>query len=74
MVNEIVHDMEYLKVREQTMRNTNESTNDRVKYFAILTSISAWQLQLIAGMVLLGLSGWQIVYLRTYFKRKGMLE
>ena len=66
--------MEYLKVREQTMRNTNESTNDRVKYFAILTSISAWQFPLIAGMVLLGLSGWQIVYLRTYFKRKGMLE
>ena len=26
------------------------------------------------GVVLLGLSGWQIVYLRTYFKRKGMLE
>jgi p24 family protein delta-1 len=38
VVNEIVTDMEYLKGREQTMRNTNESTNDRVKYFAILTS------------------------------------
>jgi hypothetical protein len=32
--------MEYLKVREQTMRNTNESTNARVKYFATVTSIS----------------------------------
>jgi hypothetical protein len=38
VITEIVHDMEYLKVREQTMRNTNESTNDRVKGFAILTS------------------------------------
>lgn len=38
IVTEIVHDMEYLKVREQNMRNTNESTNDRVKGFAILTS------------------------------------
>jgi len=40
VITEIVHDMEYLKVREQTMRNTNESTNDRVKGFAILTSIA----------------------------------
>ena len=39
VVAEIVHDMEYLKFREQRMRNTNESTNERVKGFAILTSI-----------------------------------
>jgi p24 family protein delta-1 len=45
-INEIVHDLEYLKVREQTMRNTNESTNDRVKGFAVLsstpTSLKTW--------------------------------
>lgn len=40
VITEIVHDMEYLKIREQTMRNTNESTNERVKGFAVLTSIS----------------------------------
>ena len=39
VITEIVHDMEYLKIREQTMRNTNESTNERVKGFAVLTSI-----------------------------------
>jgi len=39
VINGIVKDLEYLKVREQTMRNTNESTNDRVKLFAIITSI-----------------------------------
>jgi p24 family protein delta-1 len=73
VITEVVHDMEYLKVREQTMRNTNESTNERVKYFAMLTSSSFWGYADL-GVVLLGLSGWQIVYLRTYFKRKGMLE
>jgi len=40
VINEVVHDMEYLKVREQTMRNTNESTNERVKMFAVLSSMS----------------------------------
>jgi emp24/gp25L/p24 family/GOLD len=38
IVGEIVTDLEYLKAREQRMRDTNESTNDRVKNFAILTS------------------------------------
>jgi p24 family protein delta-1 len=44
VIKEIVQDLDYLKVREQTMRNTNESTNDRVKGFAIFTSIlPLWQ-------------------------------
>ena len=74
VITEIVQDMEYLKVREQRMRNTNESTNERVKGFAILSSIIPVGKLLISGLVLLGLTIWQIVYLRTYFKRKGMLE
>lgn len=73
-INEIVHDLDYLKLREQTMRNTNESTNDRVKGFAILSSTPAFGGFADVGMILLGLTIWQIVYLRTYFKRKGMLE
>jgi p24 family protein delta-1 len=73
VVNEIVQDMEYLKGREQKMRDTNESTNTRVKSFAILTSVHSC-CDANIGMVLLGLSAWQIIYLRTYFKRKGMLE
>lgn len=74
VISEIVQDMEYLKGREQTMRNTNESTNDRVKGFAILTSTLPRFRVLMIGLVLFGLSLWQIIYLRTYFKRKGMLE
>ena len=56
-VNEIVFEMEYLRGREQKLRDTNESTNERVKWFAFGTM----------GM-LVGLGAWQIVYLRAYFR------
>jgi emp24/gp25L/p24 family/GOLD len=56
-VNEIVTEMEYLRGREQKLRDTNESTNERVKWFAFGTM----------GM-LIGLGAWQIVYLRAYFR------
>jgi hypothetical protein len=56
-VNEIVQEMEYLRMREQKLRDTNESTNERVKWFALGTM----------GM-LVGLGAWQVVYLRAYFR------
>lgn len=57
MVAEIVSEMEYLRAREQKLRDTNESTNERVKWFAFGTM----------GM-LVGLGAWQVVYLRAYFR------
>lgn len=57
MVGEMVNEMEYLRAREQTLRDTNESTNERVKWFAFGTM----------GM-LMGLGAWQVVYLRAYFR------
>lgn len=57
MVQEIVSEMEYLRAREQKLRDTNESTNERVKWFAFGTM----------GM-LVGLGAWQVVYLRAYFR------
>ncbi|KAB8236189.1 40S ribosomal RACK1 domain-containing protein [Aspergillus alliaceus] len=56
MVQEIVSEMEYLRAREQKLRDTNESTNERVKWFAFGTM----------GM-LIGLGVWQVIYLRAYF-------
>lgn len=56
-VNEIVNEMEYLRLREHKLRDTNESTNERVKWFAFGTM----------GM-LVGLGAWQVVYLRAYFR------
>lgn len=57
MVSEIVTELEYMRAREQKLRDTNESTNERVKWFAFGT----------IGM-LGGLGAWQIVYLRAYFR------
>lgn len=57
MVAEIVTEMDYMRTREQKLRDTNESTNTRVKWFAFATM----------GM-LVALGAWQIVYLRAYFR------
>jgi len=57
VVGEIVQEMDYLREREQKLRDTNESTNERVKWFAIGTM----------GM-LIGLGVWQVIYLRAYFR------
>ncbi len=57
LVAEIVAEMDYLRTREQKLRDTNESTNERVKWFAFGTM-----------GVLVALGAWQIVYLRAYFR------
>ncbi|KAK7542143.1 endoplasmic reticulum vesicle protein 25 precursor [Phyllosticta citribraziliensis] len=62
LVGEIVGEMEYLRGREQKLRDTNESTNERVKWFAFGTM----------GM-LVGLGAWQVVYLRAYFRSKHLI-
>ncbi len=62
LVGEIVGEMDYLRTREQKLRDTNESTNERVKWFAFGTM----------GM-LVGLGAWQVVYLRAYFRCVAML-
>ncbi|GAB7341334.1 hypothetical protein MBLNU457_7600t1 [Dothideomycetes sp. NU457] len=61
-VNALVEEMDYLKSREQKLRDTNESTNERVKWFALGTM----------GM-LVGLGAWQIIYLRAYFRSKHLI-
>jgi len=62
MVQEVVGEMDYLRTREQKLRDTNESTNERVKWFAFGTM----------GM-LVGLGAWQVVYLRAYFRSKHLI-
>lgn len=62
MTSEIAEHLQYLKAREARMRDTNESTNSRVKWFSILIVLS-----------LLGLGTWQISYLRHYFKVKHII-
>ncbi|GAA5985795.1 hypothetical protein JCM5350_005286 [Sporobolomyces pararoseus] len=63
VVKEIVEELNYLKRREARMRDTNESTNERVASFFYLT------------FAVLMLSGvWQIVHLRSYFKKKHLID
>lgn len=57
IVGEVVSEMEYLRKREQRLRDTNESTNDRVKFFAITVMLT-----------LVGVGSWQVIYLRSYFR------
>ncbi|ANZ76361.1 BA75_03357T0 [Komagataella pastoris] len=62
LVDEILNELEYLKRREERLRDTNESTNRRVRNFFI------------AGKILLvGLGLWQVNYLRNYFRSKHIL-
>ncbi|KEZ38627.1 hypothetical protein SAPIO_CDS10628 [Scedosporium apiospermum] len=62
LVGEIVKEMEYLRNREQKLRDTNESTNNRVKTFGLGTT----------GL-LIALWAWQIIYLRAYFRSKHLI-
>uniref|UniRef100_A0A915JD75 GOLD domain-containing protein n=1 Tax=Romanomermis culicivorax TaxID=13658 RepID=A0A915JD75_ROMCU len=59
----IVHDFQYMRKREEEMRDTNESTNSRVLYLSIFSMCC-----------LLGLALWQVLYLRRYFKAKKLID
>jgi len=59
----IVQDFEYMKKREEEMRDTNESTNTRVFYLSVFSMCC-----------LLSLATWQVLYLRKYFKSKKLIE
>lgn len=59
---EVVNELDYLRTREMALRDTNESTNERVKWFSLGTM----------GL-LVALGVWQIVYLRAYFRSKHLI-
>ncbi|KWU43121.1 hypothetical protein RHOSPDRAFT_35382 [Rhodotorula sp. JG-1b] len=63
IVKEIVEELNYLKRREARMRDTNESTNERVANFFYLTFTT---------LLLLGV--WQVLHLRSYFKKKYLID
>lgn len=80
VIKEIVDEMDYLKKREERFSSTNgmsfisvtfltflitntESTNARVQSFGFYTFVA-----------LVGLGIWQIFHLRSYFKRKYLID
>lgn len=62
LTDEIVDELAYLKNREERLRDTNESTNSRVRNFSVLIIF-----------VLGGLGMWQVSYLRNFFKSKHII-
>lgn len=62
LTDEIVGELEYLKAREERLRDTNESTNRRVRNFSVAIIIA-----------LIALGAWQLTYLRNYFKAKHII-
>ncbi|CAD6638860.1 XXYS1_4_G0024790.mRNA.1.CDS.1 [Saccharomyces cerevisiae] len=62
ITDEIVDELTYLKNREERLRDTNESTNRRVRNFSILVIF-----------VLSSLGVWQVNYLKNYFKTKHII-
>ncbi|XKL62413.1 hypothetical protein PGB90_002246 [Kerria lacca] len=63
LTDSIVQDFADMKKREEELRNTNESTNNRVFYLSIFSIF-----------ILLALPAWQMLYLRQYFKSKKLIE
>lgn len=59
----VIMDFAYLKKREQEMRDTNESTNTRISYQSVISVI-----------ILLVLATWQVLYLRTYFRARKLID
>ncbi|XBW36075.1 hypothetical protein QEN19_001650 [Hanseniaspora menglaensis] len=62
LTDEIVDELQFLKMREERLRDTNESTNKRVEMFSVAIII-----------LLLILGAWQVTYLRNYFKSKHII-
>ncbi|KAJ3101417.1 ATP-dependent DNA/RNA helicase dhx36 [Phlyctochytrium bullatum] len=59
VIETVQRDMDEMKVKEEEMRNINESTNERVLYFSTISIIA-----------LIGLAGWQVWYMRQFFQSK----
>lgn len=62
LTDEIVDELNYLKAREERLRDTNESTNRRVRNFSMAVIF-----------VLVALGAWQINYLKSYFRAKHII-
>ncbi|KAI9340802.1 emp24/gp25L/p24 family/GOLD-domain-containing protein [Zopfochytrium polystomum] len=58
----LLAELDGMRASEESMRDINESTNERIAWFSTLSMIS-----------LLGAAGWQVWYLRKFFQTKKIL-
>ncbi|CAB9527089.1 emp24 domain-containing protein 10 [Seminavis robusta] len=60
--NTVLREMKYMTDREERMRMTADSINQRVQYFSIISVV-----------ILLGVTYIQVTYLKRYFKKKKLM-
>ncbi|CAB9505542.1 emp24 domain-containing protein 10 [Seminavis robusta] len=60
--NTVLREMKYMTDREERMRHTADSINQRVQYFSM-----------VSGVILLGVTYVQVTYLKRYFKKKKLM-
>lgn len=58
----VLNEMRYMESRETRMRHTSDSINTRVRYFSYASIL-----------ILFGVTGIQVTYLKKYFKKKKIL-
>lgn len=63
LTNSVIDDFAHLKRRESEMQDTNASTSNRI----------FWQ-TIISVMVVVGLAGWQVIYLRQFFRSRKLID
>lgn len=63
LTNSVIDDFAHLKRRESEMQDTNASTSNRI----------FWQ-TIISVAVVLGLAGWQVMYLRQFFRSRKLID
>lgn len=63
MTNSIIEDFAHLKRRESEMQDTNASTSNRIFWQTVISII-----------VVLGLAGWQVMYLRQFFRSRKLID
>lgn len=63
LTNAIIEDFAHLKRRESEMQDTNESTSNRIFWQTVISII-----------VVFGLAGWQVMYLRQFFRSRKLID
>lgn len=63
LTNSIIEDFAHLKRRESEMQDTNASTSNRIFWQTVISII-----------VVLGLAGWQVMYLRQFFRSRKLID
>lgn len=63
LTNSVIDDFAHLKRRESEMQDTNASTSNRIFWQTVISII-----------VVLGLAGWQVLYLRQFFRSRKLID